>query len=54
MDLVKVIVPMQSALAQSGKVFELKKKLLEYHTLEAVFSMPDELFINSDVSCCFV
>lgn len=43
------IVPMQSALAQSGKVFELKKKLLEYHTLEAVFSMPDELFINSDV-----
>jgi type I restriction enzyme M protein len=43
------IVPMQSALAQSGKVFELKKKLLEHHTLEAVFSMPDELFINSDV-----
>ncbi|MBI4825346.1 MAG: N-6 DNA methylase [Nitrospirae bacterium] len=43
------IVPMQSALAQSGKVFELKKKLLENHTLEAVLSMPDELFINSDV-----
>jgi hypothetical protein len=43
------IVPMQSALAQTGKVFELKKKLLECHTLEAVFSMPDELFINSDV-----
>jgi type I restriction-modification system DNA methylase subunit len=43
------IVPMQSALAQTGKVFELKKRLLEHHTLEAVFSMPDELFINSDV-----
>ncbi len=43
------IVPMQSALAQAGKVFELKKKLLEQHTLEAVLSMPDELFINSDV-----
>ena len=43
------IVPMQSALAQSGNVFELKKKLLEQHTLEAVLSMPDELFINSDV-----
>lgn len=43
------IVPMQCALAQSGKIFELKKKLLEQHTLEAVFSMPDELFINSDV-----
>lgn len=43
------IVPMQCALAQSGKIYELKKKLLEKHTLEAVFSMPDELFINSDV-----
>ena len=44
------IVPMQRALAQKGKVFELKKKLLEKHTLEAVFSMPDELFFNSKVS----
>lgn len=43
------IVPMQSALSQTGKIFELKKKLLEQHTLEAVLSMPDELFINSDV-----
>lgn len=43
------IVPMQSALAQSGKILELKRKLIEHHTLEAVFSMPDELFINSDV-----
>ena len=43
------IVPMQSALANSGKIFELKKKLLEEHTLEAVFSMPNELFINSKV-----
>lgn len=51
------IVPMQSALAQSGKVFELKKKLLEKHTLEAVLSMPDELFFNSNVgvvSCIMV
>ena len=44
------IVPMQSALAQSGKVCEFKKKLLANHTLEAVLSMPDELFINSKVS----
>jgi len=51
------IVPMQSALAQTGKVFELKKKLLEYHTLEAVLSMPNELFFNSNVgvvSCVMV
>jgi type I restriction-modification system DNA methylase subunit len=44
------IVPMQSAIAQSGKTFELKKKLLEKHTLEAVLSMPNELFFNSDVN----
>ncbi len=44
------IVPMQSALAQKGKVLELKKKLLEKHTLEAVLSMPDELFFNSKVN----
>jgi type I restriction-modification system DNA methylase subunit len=44
------IVPMQSALATSGKVFELKKKLLTNHTLEAVFSMPNELFFNSNVN----
>jgi type I restriction enzyme M protein len=51
------IVPMQTALAQSGKVYELKKKLLKRHTLEAVFSMPDELFFNSKVgvvSCIMV
>ena len=45
------IVPMQKALATSrGKSFEYKKKLLEKHSLEAVFSMPDELFFNSDAS----
>lgn len=51
------IVPMQSALATSGKVFELKKKLLKKHTLQAVLSMPDELFFNSKVgvvSCVMV
>lgn len=44
------IVPMQSALAQKGKIYELKRRLLQSHTLEAVLSMPDELFINSDVA----
>ena len=51
------IVPMQSALAQKGKVLEFKKKLIEKHTLEAVLSMPDELFFNSKVgvvSCIMV
>ncbi len=51
------IVPMQSALAQKGNVLTLKKQLLEKHTLEAVLSMPDELFFNSKVgvvSCIMI
>lgn len=44
------IVPMQSALAQTEKVYEFKKQLLEKHTLEAVLSMPNELFFNSNVN----
>lgn len=43
------IIPMSCALAQSGEMLSWKKKLLEYHTLEAVLSMPDELFHNSKV-----
>ena len=48
---------MQSALATSGKVLEFKKKLLEKHRLQAVLSVPDELFFNSKVgvvSCVIV
>ena len=51
------IVPMQDALAQDGNIGELKKRLLKNHTLEAVLSMPDELFFNSKVgvvSCIMV
>ncbi|TAE68071.1 MAG: methyltransferase [Bacteroidetes bacterium] len=51
------IVPMQSALATGGKVLEYKKKILSNHTLEAVLSMPDELFFNSKVgvvSCIMI
>ena len=44
------IVPMQSALAVSGTTFQMKKKLLKKHTLEAVLSMPNELFFNSNTS----
>ncbi|MFZ3077436.1 MAG: N-6 DNA methylase [Candidatus Aenigmatarchaeota archaeon] len=43
------IVPMSCALAQSGTGLELKEKLLRENTLEAVFSMPTELFHNSNV-----
>lgn len=43
------IVPMSCALAQSGVRLTLKEKLLRENTLEAVFSMPTELFHNSNV-----
>lgn len=42
------IIPMDRVLSTIGKKFELKKQLLKKHTLEAVMSMPDQLFINSD------
>lgn len=53
------IVPMQCAIAgeKKKKIYALKKELLQKHTLEAVFSMPDELFYNSDksvVTCIMV
>lgn len=38
------IVPINCVLDQSGREYEWKKKLLDRHTLDAVFSMPDELF----------
>jgi hypothetical protein len=44
------IVPMERALATSGKALELKKQLLAKHTLEAVLSMPDDLFASSKAS----
>lgn len=43
------IVPMQKALSTKGKVYEWKKQILKKHTLDAVLSMPDELFFNSKV-----
>jgi hypothetical protein len=51
------ILPMQSALAQKGRTMECKQEILKKHTLEAVFSIPDELFFNSNVgvvSCVMV
>ena len=51
------IVPITCATAPSGKLFELKRILLQRHTLEAVMSMPIELFHNSKttvVTCIMV
>ncbi len=40
------IVPLSCAIALSGAAHD-RKMLLEKHTLEAVMSMPEELFHNS-------
>ncbi len=51
------IVPMQCVISTKNKGIALKQELLEKHTLEAVFSMPDELFYNSGksvVTCIMV
>ena len=53
------IVPMQKALAQSKNraVLQFKERLLRSHTLEAVLSMPNDLFFNSKtnvVTCVMI
>lgn len=44
------IVPMSLVTSNEIKNLENKKRILENHTLEAVFSMPNELFFNSNTS----
>lgn len=51
------IVPITCATAPSGEIGEWKRRLLETHSLEAVMSMPIELFHNSKttvVTCIMV
>ncbi len=43
------LVPMQCALSTQGAIKELKQQLMGKHTLEAVLSLPNELFFNSNV-----
>lgn len=53
---VAVLLPMQAAIGNSKDVKEFKKKLLDKYTLEAVFSLPDEMFYPgaSAVACCMI
>lgn len=51
------IIPLSCAIATKGDVLERKKLILENHTLEAIMSMPEDLFHNSKVgvvTCIFV
>lgn len=51
-----VLLPMQAAIGSSSDIKEFKKKMLDNYTLEAVFSLPDEMFYPgaSAVACCMV
>lgn len=43
------IIPLSCAIATKGDVLVRKQKILENHTLEAVMSMPEDIFHNSKV-----
>nr|WP_253308030.1 N-6 DNA methylase [Rickettsia endosymbiont of Ceutorhynchus assimilis] len=48
------ICQMSTVVSNNKKVLEVKKRLLEKHTLEAVFSMPDDLFNPIAVNSCIL
>lgn len=51
-----VLLPMQAAIGNSGDIKDFKKKMLENYTLEAVFSLPREMFYPgaAAVACCMI
>ncbi len=51
------LLPMACAIAtRAGIIMDFKEKMLEHHTLDAVFSFPDDMFYPgaSAVACCMV
>lgn len=50
------LLPMQAAIGNTGIIADIKKSLLDNHTLDAVFSFPSEMFYPgaSAVACCMV
>lgn len=51
-----VLLPMQCAIADSGEIKSFKEKMLKDHTLDAVFSLPSDVFHPgaSASACCMV
>lgn len=47
---------MQAAIGNSGDVKTFKKKMLDNYTLDAVFSLPTEMFYPgaAAVACCMI
>lgn len=50
------LLPMSCAITTSGVIMDIKKQILDNNTLDAVFSLPDEMFYPgaSAVACCMV
>lgn len=53
---IAVLLPMQAAIGNSGETAEFKKRMLDNYTLDAVFSLPNEMFYPgaSAVACCMI
>lgn len=51
-----VLLPMQAAIGNSAEIKKFKKTMLDNYTLEAVFSLPDEVFYPGAavVACCMI
>ena len=51
-----VLLPMQAAIGNSSEIKEFKKKMLNNYTLDAVFSLPDDMFYPgaSAIACCMI
>lgn len=50
------LLPMSCAITTNGVIKDIKKQILDNNTLDAVFSLPDEMFYPgaSAVACCMV
>lgn len=53
---IAVLLPMQAAIGNTGDVMNFKKRMLDNYTLDAVFSLPNEMFYPgaSAVACCMI
>jgi len=51
-----ILLPMAAAIGSSGETKRIKNEILRENTLDAVFSLPDEIFYPgaSAVACCMV
>ncbi|WP_373080393.1 class I SAM-dependent DNA methyltransferase [Fusobacterium varium] len=53
---IAVLLPMQAAIGNSGDIKKFKKLMLDNYTLDAVFSLPNEMFYPgaSAIACCMI